>query len=152
MNNIEVGDKVTTPRGKQGEVVEIINRYDLIAALSDNPKIKVKIDGAKEEEFEKMELQIKEKKPNSKQAIDAINNIKQEINSNNFPDLQKRENGELTTHLGYTEEYINGKSKVSPIPDLKYVEERLKILNSAKFKEVIEPKLGTVQWWARYNK
>ena len=150
MNNIEVGDTVKVPGGEKGEVIEIVERYDILSF--GNPIMKVKIDGVKKEkEFEKIQLTISEKKPNSKQALEALNNIKQEINSNNFPNPQQRESGELNNHLKYAEEYIKGENKVSPIPDLNYVEERLKVLNSVKCKEVIEPNLKTLRWWARYN-
>ncbi|PHJ59021.1 hypothetical protein VF14_13685 [Nostoc linckia z18] len=151
--NIEKGDKVKTPSGQPGEVIDY--EYDrLFSGILDNPRMKVKLAGSGEiKTFSQNELTLLGKKPDLKQVLEALNNIKQQINSKNIVNLQKREKDELNTHVGYIEEYIQDQNKIKKdlaMSNLNFVEQTLKALSATSW-AAIKDNLETIRWWDRYN-
>ncbi|MUG98790.1 hypothetical protein F7734_43465 [Scytonema sp. UIC 10036] len=151
--NIEKGDRVITPKG-QGEVIED-KVYQGPFSIFFGPQIKVKLDGSGEEkEFSQENLELQAKKPSKKEAIEAVDKIKAQLDK--IPNLPKREKGELPNHLEYFKEGIqvnNDLEKQLSVTNLDYVEKTLEAVKKTDSKancwQEIESNFKIVRWWTR---
>lgn len=75
-DEIEIGDKVEIPGGKQAEVIDY--EYDrLFSAVLNTPRMKVRLDGSGETKiFYPNELTFLRRKPNLDEVDQALNKIK----------------------------------------------------------------------------
>jgi hypothetical protein len=155
MTSIEKGDKVTTPNG-QGEVIEE-KVYKGVFSIFSDPQIKVKLDGSGEEkEFRQGDLEVQAKKPSKKEAIEAVDKIKEQLDK--IPNLPRREKGELPNHLEYFKEDIQANNELTKqigITNLEYVDKTLKAIrktdSTAENWKEVESNLNIVRWWIRTN-
>ncbi|KYC39488.1 hypothetical protein WA1_32750 [Scytonema hofmannii PCC 7110] len=151
--SIEKGDRVITPNG-QGEVIDD-NIYNGLFAIFSNPQMKVKLDSSGEEkEFRQEDLTIQAKKPSQKEAIEAVDKLKEQLDK--IPNLPKREKGELPNHLEYFKEDIQTNDDLKKqigITNLDYVDKTLgaikKTDSTADSWKEIESNLKIVRWWIR---
>ncbi len=151
--NIEKGDRVITPKG-QGEVIDDKVYKGLFSIFSD-PQVKVKLDNFEgEKEFCQEDVKIQAKKPSQKEAIEAVDKIKEQLDK--IPNLPRREKGELPNHLEYFKEGIqvnNDLEKQLSMTNLDYVEKTLEAIrktdSTANCWEEIESNLKKVRWWTR---
>lgn len=150
--SIEKGDKVITPNG-QGEVIDDEVYQGIFSAFLE-PQIKVKLEATgQEKDFSQDDVKLQAKKPSPKEAIEAVNKIKEQINK--IPNLPKREKGELPNHLEYFKEDIlanNELRKQLGLTNLNYVDKTLaalrKVDSTANWQE-IESNLKILHWWGR---
>ncbi len=151
--DIQKGDKVTTPNGL-GEVIDD-QVYNGLFSIFSSPKIKIKLDKSGEsKDFRKEDLQLDTKKPTHKEAIDAVDKIKEQLNQ--VPNIPTREKGELPNHLEYFKEDIqvnNEFKKKLGLTNLDYVDKTLKAVKetnpTATCWNEIESNLKTLHWWSR---
>lgn len=147
--SIEKGDKVTTPNGL-GIVIDD-KVYDPIFLLSP-PRCRVKLNGSGEErDFGLNVIEISSKKPSVKEAIEAADKIKKQINE--IPIVSTRDRGELGNHLEYIKTDIQG-NKDLMFANLQYVDETLKVYkkvdSTAPCWKVIESELEKLRWRAKF--
>jgi hypothetical protein len=96
--SVEKGDRVISPNG-QGEVIDDKVYKGIFSAFSE-PKIRVKLDtSGQEKDFSQEDLELQAKKPSPKEAIEAVDKIKAQLNK--IPNMPTREKGELPNHLEY---------------------------------------------------
>ncbi|MBW4509645.1 MAG: hypothetical protein KME64_24500 [Scytonematopsis contorta HA4267-MV1] len=151
--NIQKGDRVTTPNGL-GEVIDD-QVYNGPFSILSGPKIKIKLDKSGEaKDFGKEDLTLDTKKPTQKEAIDAIDKIKEQLNQ--IPNIPTREKGELPNHLEYLKEDIQVNDKLKQqlgLTNLDYVDKTLKAVKetnpTATCWNEIESNLKKLQWWSR---
>lgn len=150
--SIENGDKVITPNG-QGEVIDN-EVYNGIFAAFLEPQIKVKLEATgQEKDFGREDLKLIAKKPSTKEVIEAVDKIKEQLNK--LPNLPQREKGELPNHLEYFKQDIlanNELKKQLGLTNLNYVDKTLaalrKVDSTANWQE-IESNLQILHWWGR---
>ncbi|MBL1203005.1 MAG: hypothetical protein FWK04_29040 [Nostoc sp. GBBB01] len=151
--SIEKGDKVITPNG-QGEVIDD-KVYNGIFSVFSDPQIKVKLDpSGKEKDFSQEDLKLQAKKPSPKEAIEAVDKIKEQLNK--IPNMPTREKGELPNHLEYFKQDIqvdNEQRKQLGLANLDYVAKTLETLkktdSTANCWQEIESNLNILRWWTR---
>ncbi|MBD2611965.1 hypothetical protein H6G94_11870 [Nostoc punctiforme FACHB-252] len=151
--SIEKGDKVITPNG-QGEVIDD-KVYNGIFSVFSDPQIKVKLyPSGKEKDFSQEDLKLQAKKPSSKEAIEAVDKIKEQLNK--IPNMPTREKGELPNHLEYFKQDIqvdNELRKQLGLANLDYVAKTLETLkktdSTANCWQEIESNLKILRWWTR---
>jgi hypothetical protein len=151
--DIQKGDKVTTPNGI-GEVIDD-QVYNGPFSILSGPKIKIKLDKSGEaKDFGKEDLILDTKKPTQKEAIDAIDKIKEQLNQ--IPNIPTREKGELPNHLEYLKEDIQVNNKLKQqlgLTNLDYVDKTLKAVKetnpTATCWNEIDSNLKTLHWWSR---
>ncbi|MDZ8030070.1 MAG: hypothetical protein RMY64_04845 [Nostoc sp. DedQUE08] len=151
--SIEKGDRVITPKG-QGEVIDA-KVYNGILSVFADPEIKVKLDtSGQEKDFHQEDLKLETKKPSSKEAIEAVDKIKTQLNK--IPNMPTREKGELPNHLEYFKEDIqtsNELKKQLALTNLDYVDKTLEVLrktdSTANCWKEIESNLKILRWWTR---
>lgn len=151
--SIEKGDRVITPNG-QGEVIDD-KVYKGIFSIFSDPQIKVKLDTSGQEKyFCQEDLKLQAKKPSPKEAIEAVDKIKAQLNK--IPNMPTREKGELPNHLEYFKEDIQVGSELRKqlgLTNLDYVDKTLEALrktdSTANCWKEIEPNLKIVRWWTR---
>ncbi|MBD2169390.1 hypothetical protein H6G04_34070 [Calothrix membranacea FACHB-236] len=151
--SIEKGDRVITPNG-QGEVIDA-QVYKGIFSVFSKPQIKVKLDiSGQEKEFSQDDLKLQAKKPSPKEAIEAVDKIKEQLNK--IPNLPTREKGELPNHLEYFKEDIqvnNELRKHLGLTNLDYVDRTLEAIkktdSTANCWKEIESNLKVLRWWTR---
>ncbi|PHJ66970.1 hypothetical protein VF14_27785 [Nostoc linckia z18] len=151
--NIEKGDKVITPNG-QGEVIDD-KVYNGIFSVFSDPQVKVKLDpSGKEKDFSQEDLKLQAKKPSPKEAIEAVDKIKEQLNK--IPNMPTREKGELPNHLEYFKQDIqvdNELRKQLGLANLDYVAKTLETLkktdSTANCWQEIESNLKILRWWTR---
>ncbi len=151
--SIEKGDRVITPNG-QGEVIDD-KVYNGFFSIFSDPQVKVKLDGSGEEkEFRQENLKLQAKKPSQKEAIEAVDKIKEQLDK--IPNLPRREKGELPNHLEYFKEDIQANHEIKKqlaLTNLDYVDKTLEAIRKTDsttdtWKEV-ESNFKIVRWWIR---
>lgn len=151
--SIEKGDRVITPKG-QGEVIDD-QVYNGIFSVFSDPKIRVKLDtSGQEKDFSQGDLDLKEKKPSPKQAIEAVDKIKEQLNK--IPNMSTREKGELPNHLEYFKQDFQVDNELKQqlgLTNLEYVDKTLQALKktdpTANCWNEIESDLEILRWWTR---
>ncbi|MBD2681570.1 MULTISPECIES: hypothetical protein [Nostoc] len=151
--SVEKGDRVITPNG-QGEVIDDKVYKGIFSAFLE-PQIKVKLDtSGQEKDFSQEDLKLQAKKPSPKEAIEAVDKIKEQLNK--IPNMPTREKGELPNHLEYFKQDIqvdNELRKQLGITNLDYVDKTLEALrktdSTANCWKEIESNLKILRWWTR---
>jgi hypothetical protein len=151
--SVEKGDRVISPNG-QGEVIDDKVYKGIFSAFSE-PKIRVKLDtSGQEKDFSQEDLELQAKKPSPKEAIEAVDKIKAQLNK--IPNMPTREKGELPNHLEYFKQDFqvdNELKKQLGLTNLDYVDKTLQVLkktdSTANCWKEIESNLNILRWWTR---